>query len=161
MRDAYCIARPSYGFLSVRLSVSRKVCPRRRAVSLRQLSFLFFLLAKTNDSRNGFQSEFFWCSRKKLHPIAGLSKLLQLKGQHALAKACSFLQTRNLCLCNCWSVKHIYVMMPACICVYICIPGWLDDVELVCDIVGDWFGDCLLRRVAIYATRQCALWPCR
>ena len=40
-RDAYCIARPCYGFLSVRQSVSRKVCPRRRAVSLRQLSFLY------------------------------------------------------------------------------------------------------------------------
>jgi len=36
-RDAYCIARPCYGFLSVlpsvRPSVSRKVCPRHRAVS--------------------------------------------------------------------------------------------------------------------------------
>jgi len=43
-RDAYCIARPCYGFLSVlpsvRPSVSRKVCPRRRGVSLRQLSSL-------------------------------------------------------------------------------------------------------------------------
>jgi len=43
--DAYCIARPCYGFLSVLLSVhpsvSHKVCPRRHAVSLRQLSFLF------------------------------------------------------------------------------------------------------------------------
>ena len=44
-RDTYYIARPCYGFLSclpsVRPSVSGKVCPRRRAVSLRQLSFLF------------------------------------------------------------------------------------------------------------------------
>jgi len=39
--------RPCYGFLSVlpsvRPSVSRKVCPRRRAVSLRQLSFLLLM----------------------------------------------------------------------------------------------------------------------
>ena len=45
MRNAYCIARPCYGFLSVlpsvHPSVSRKVCPRHRAVSLRQLRFLF------------------------------------------------------------------------------------------------------------------------
>ena len=44
-RDAYCITRPCYSFLSVlpslRPSVSRKVCPRRRAVSLRQVSFLW------------------------------------------------------------------------------------------------------------------------
>ena len=43
-RDAYCTARPCYSSLSVlpsvRPSVSRKVCPRCRAVSLRQLSFL-------------------------------------------------------------------------------------------------------------------------
>jgi len=47
-RIPYCIARPCYGFLSilpsVHPSVSHKVCPRRRAVSLRQLSFLFYAL---------------------------------------------------------------------------------------------------------------------
>ena len=35
---------PCYGFLSVLPSVSRKVCPRRRAVSLRQLSFFFIIV---------------------------------------------------------------------------------------------------------------------
>jgi len=34
--------------------------------------------------------------------------------------------------------------MFACVCVCACMSGWLDDVELVCDIVGDWFSYCLL-----------------
>ena len=64
----------------------------------------------------------------------------------------------NIYLLNC---DHICVMVVGCVHVCVCLLGWLDDVELVRDVIGDRFSHCLLRRFTIHATWQCALWSRR